>query len=91
MIERYLPVGSVVLLKNGEKRLFIAGFCMQAKDSEKVYDYCGYPYPEGINNPNRTVLFDHEDIEKIYFLGYSDLEETTFKEKLKEAAEKAGQ
>lgn len=85
MLEKYLPIGSVVLLKNGEKRLFIAGFGMQENDKEKIYDYCGYPYPEGITNPNQTILFDHEEISKIFFVGYSDLEETKFKEKLKEA------
>lgn len=83
-MEKYLPIGSVVLLKNGKKRLFIAGFGMKEKDKEKIYDYCGYPYPEGVANPNQTVLFDHTEIEKIFFLGYSDLEEEQFKEKLKE-------
>lgn len=84
MFSKYLPVGSVVQLKGREKKLFITGFARVADDSIKVYDYCGFPYPEGPNNPEKIECFDQSDIEKIYFLGYRDLEETKFKEKLRE-------
>lgn len=80
---KYLPIGTVVMLKGGSKRVMIAGFCaVSAESEEKVYDYSGCLYPEGFLNPNQTCLFDHEQIEKIYFLGYKDEEEKKFKQEL---------
>ncbi len=84
--EKFLPIGTVVMLKNGTKRVMITGFCAVTKDSkDKVWDYSGCAYPEGFLNSNHTCLFDHSQIEKIYYLGLSDDdEEKAFKEKLKE-------
>lgn len=84
MPEKFLPIGSVVLLKGGSKRLMITGFCVMAKDNSNVmYDYCGCLYPEGVISSDQTALFNHEQIEKIFYIGLSDEEEKTFKEKLK--------
>lgn len=83
MREKYLPIGSVVLLKGGKKRAMITGFCSVAQENQdKIYDYSGCVYPEGYLSSNQVCLFDHEQIEQIYFVGYEDDEEKTFKEKL---------
>ena len=83
MREKYLPIGTVVLLKGGKKRAMITGFCSVAQENqEKVYDYSGCVYPEGYLSSNQVCLFDHDQIEKIFFLGYEDEEEKEFKEKL---------
>lgn len=83
MKEKYLPIGSVVLLKGGKKRAMITGFCSVAQENqEKIYDYSGCVYPEGYLSSNQVCLFDHEQIEQIYFVGYEDDEEASFKEKL---------
>ena len=83
MREKYLPIGSVVLLKGGKKRAMITGFCSVAQENqEKIYDYSGCVYPEGYLSSNQVCLFDHEQIEQIYFVGYEDEEEAIFKEKL---------
>ena len=83
MNEKYLPIGSVVLLKNATKRLMVTGFLVSSKEfPEKVFDYSGCLYPEGIITSEQTALFDHEQIEKIYATGFSDLEEKSFKAKL---------
>lgn len=84
MREKYLPIGSVVLLKGGKKRAMITGFCSVAQDNQdKIYDYSGCVYPEGYLSSNQVCLFDHEQIEKIFFVGFEDEEETIFKNKLK--------
>ena len=45
--EKYLPIGTVVMLKGGEKRAMITGFCSVSEDDpEKIYDYNGCLYPE---------------------------------------------
>ena len=81
--ERFLPIGTIVLLKGGKKRAMITGFCSVAQEKpDKVYDYSGCVYPEGYLSSNQVCLFDHDQIDKIFFLGYEDEEEKTFKEKL---------
>lgn len=83
--EKYLPIGTVLLLKGGKKRLMITGFCSYADENKtKLYDYTGCLYPEGFIKANQTLLFDHEQIEKIYHLGLVDDEEIEFKKVLKE-------
>ena len=78
---KYLPIGTIVLLKEGTKRMMITGFCMETEDEEE-YDYCGCLYPEGIVSTDELLLFNHSDIAKVYFIGYSDSEEKEFKENL---------
>ena len=83
MKEKYLPIGTVVLLKGGKKRAMITGFCSVAQENqEKIYDYSGCVYPEGYLSSNQVCLFDHDQIDKIFFLGYEDEEERAFKDKL---------
>ena len=87
--EKFLPIGTVVMLKGGTKRVMIAGFCafenVENEDGErKIWDYSGCLYPEGFLNSNQTCLFDHEQIIRVDHLGLDDDEEKTFKAKLKE-------
>ena len=82
--EKYLPIGTVVLLKDAEKRLMITGFCTSSEDDvEKVYDYSGCLYPEGIISSKQTFLFNHNQITKIYHFGLRDEEEQKLQEVLK--------
>lgn len=82
--EKYLPVGSVVLLSGGTKRLMITGFCIVPNDDKsKIFDYSGCLYPEGVISSDQVALFNHDQIKTIYAIGYSDDEEKQFKEKLK--------
>ena len=86
MKEKFLPLGSVVLLKNATKRLMITGFYVKADEKdEKTYDYVGCLYPEGVISSKENCVFNHEQIDKIFFIGYSDDEEKRFKEKLNKA------
>ena len=79
MNKGFLPIGSVVLLKGGTKRVMITGFCsIDNKDNTKVYDYTGCLYPEGIINSNEMRLFDKDEIDKVYFRGFEDQEQIDF-------------
>ena len=82
--EKFLPLGTVVMLKGASKRLMITGFCtMAAEEAEGVmYDYSGCMYPEGIISSDQTALFNHDQIEKVYHMGLVDQEEKDFKVKL---------
>ena len=80
MNKEVLPIGSVVLLKGGTKRLMITGFCSIDNDNtSKVYDYTGCIYPEGIINSNEIRLFDDNQIDKVYFRGFEDDEQIQFR------------
>lgn len=82
--EKYLPIGTVVMLNGGKKRVMVTGFCcMDKSDDSKIYDYSGCLYPEGFISSDKNFLFNHEQIDKVYYMGLSDDEEKKFKEKLK--------
>lgn len=82
--EKYLPIGTIVMLKNATKRLMIIGFCMEATSGKGKfkYDYAGCLYPEGLIDLNELALFNHDQIEKIYNEAFSDEETEKFREKL---------
>ena len=83
MKEKYLPIGTVVLLKDASKHLMITGYCSSTpEDPEKFYDYVSMLFPEGALAGEGVALFDHDQIEKIFFEGFVDEEEVQFKEKL---------
>lgn len=87
--DKYLPIGSVVLLKGGTKKAMVTGFCSIAEeDTGKMYDYTGCVYPEGFLDFDQICLFDHSQIEKVYHVGYVDDEEREFKKELVEIANK---
>ncbi len=71
MEKRFLPVGTVVLLKEATKPVMIASYTVfpNNKDQKEMYEYGGYPFPEGIIDVNVVMGFNHEDIEKIIHMG----------------------
>lgn len=87
--EKYLPIGTVVLLKGATKRIMITGFASQSPDTgDRIFDYSGCIYPEGFYNYNEVCVFDHNQIEKIFYRGLEDEENAKFHEVLKEQVSK---
>ncbi len=81
MKEKFLPIGTVVLLKGGKKEVMITSYCIfpnnteikngqEVKPLKKMYEYGGCIYPEGILDSNMVCAFDHNQIEKVCHLGY---------------------
>ena len=87
--EKFLPVGSVVLLKEANKRIMIIGYCatINVENVETTYDYSGCYFPEGVLNSEESMLFNHEQIDKVFYYGLIDEEEKDFMERLKKAIE----
>lgn len=75
----YLPIGSVVLLKGGTKKIMICGRLQENMNDHKQYDYCACLYPEGILDPDELFLFQDTDIHKVFFIGLQDEEEFAFR------------
>lgn len=84
-MDNLLPLGSVVILKTGKKKIMIYGRKQIQVGTGKLWDYIVCLYPEGNINENYCYLFNHEDISKIYFIGYQDEEELNFQQTLKQA------
>ncbi|MDR1002734.1 MAG: DUF4176 domain-containing protein [Oscillospiraceae bacterium] len=82
--KKYLPIGSVVLLKGGQKRVMIYGRLQRQVSNEAVWDYIGCLYPEGNISEEYTFLFNHGQIDTVYFIGFQDGEELEFKKRLEE-------
>ena len=51
----------------------------KTKTKDKLYDYCGCAYPEGMLSTSEVSLFNQEDIEKVYIIGPSNEEDKKFK------------
>ena len=86
MNESFLPIGSVVLLKEATKRVMITGYSMETSDNgeKQYYDYCGCMFPEGIIDTERIALFNQDQIERVFFLGLQDQESMSFRDGLKD-------
>ena len=87
--EKFLPIGTVVLLKDGNKRLMINGYCSVGDEEQNtIYDYSGVLFPEGVLNSEQNFVFNHNQIVRIDYLGLSDEEQKEFMIKLKDVNNK---
>lgn len=79
--ERFLPIGTVVLLKGGKKELMIISYCVTPSGDVfdkngkvdvkgKMFDYGACHYPEGMVTSDQMFAFDHDNIEKVLHKGY---------------------
>lgn len=85
MNDKYLPVGSVVTLKEATKKLMIIGYLPMSEDN-KVFDYNACTFPEGVLDPDKTLAFNHDKIATIDYVGLANEEYKTFNEQVKVVA-----
>lgn len=91
MKDKYLPIGSVVMLHGGEKKVMIVSYLIFPSgdsDTKSIYDYGGCVYPEGIIDSKVGIGFNHADIAEVLHIGYKDDEQQEMNRLLKENAEK---
>jgi hypothetical protein len=70
-MDNILPIGSVVLIKDGRKPVMIYGYLQQSAFAEnELFDYIGVPYPEGNVNAALQFGFQTTDIKEVLFEGY---------------------
>lgn len=83
-MEKILPIGSIVKLKNGTQKIMIInrGALFNNGGTIGYFDYSACLYPFG-QTDQRVHFFNEEDIEKVIFTGYSDEEEENFCEEYK--------
>ncbi len=84
MRKELLPIGTVVLLEGGNRKVMITGYSSKNNDEEKIYDYNGCIFPEGLIE-NIFCLFDNNQIIEVIYKG---LENEEFKEFIEKEASK---
>ena len=82
MYENLLHIGSVVLLKGGQRKLMITGRILSDQKMEEIYDYVGVLYPIGMTGDDNQYFFNDDAIEQIFFIGFQDEDELSFREEV---------
>ncbi|UQS83053.1 DUF4176 domain-containing protein [Bombilactobacillus thymidiniphilus] len=96
MQDKILPIGSVVSLQDGDGTPLVivsrAALYKKPGDSEisGYFDYCAVVHPQGLQDPNDMLFFNHENIDEVYTLGYRDNEELAFEDNYAELVESSG-
>ena len=95
-IEKFLPIGTVVMLKGGTKPIMITSFCIFPtgkvydrygevnKEGLHSFDYGAVFYPEGYLSSDRTFGFKHNQIAKVLFKGYQTEKHNAYSKGLNE-------
>ena len=83
--EKFLPLGSVILVKGSVKKLVLIGRGVVAilKGEQKYFDYVACTYPEGLIGEN-VLYLNHEDIEEVIQKGFQDEDDFRMQKSLKE-------
>lgn len=80
-IKTLLPLGTLVYLEDGTKKIMVVGRGAVMEDGESgedvYFDYMGCAYPEGID-PENAIFFNEENIDQVLHEGYTDEEEQRF-------------
>ena len=87
-MKKYLPVGSIVLLKNTKYRVMVIGYKPKIVGDDKIWDYSGCPFPEGVIDAHKLFVFNDNQIDKLFFIGLQDTDSMTFLKLLGEADSK---
>ena len=83
--KKYLPLGSVVTIKNNNFFYMIVGYVK--KINNKTYDYICVKYPIGFVDLNTMAFFNHNIIDLIIYLGNYNNEMKKVLELVKESEE----
>ena len=77
------------MLENATKKIMIIGYEAISKEAKnKRYNYLGCLYPEGVIASDKNLLFNHEQIKDIYYIGYNDEDCKIFNKTLQEMIKK---
>lgn len=73
---KILPLGSIVYLKKGNKKVMIIARGLVSKNGDNLvfFDYGGVPYPEGMVD-DKMAYFQADSINKVIFEGFSDYDD----------------
>ena len=84
----YLPLGSIVVVSGGVKKYVIVarGLSVKVNGENKFFDYGACMYPEGMMG-DQLMYFQHSNISKVVFKGFSDDDDKMMVKNIQEAME----
>ena len=97
--EKYLPIGTVVLLKGAKKKLMIISYTIMPSGevydkngvvdniNAMVFDYGACLYPEGMITSDQLFAFNHDQIEEVCFKGYVTEEQIEISNSLRQISD----
>ena len=88
--EKFLPIGTVVLLKDGKKKVMILSYLIfptGEAEHKEMYDYGGCAYPEGVVDSKVGIGFNHDQIAEIVHMGHVDDDYRELNDTLKQYAQ----
>jgi hypothetical protein len=76
-----LPIGSIVYLNDGSRKIMILnrGPLVVIDEKTQMFDYSGCIYPVGLVQ-DQVLYFNQENIDRIIFEGFADDDEARFQE-----------
>lgn len=84
-----LPIGSVVMIAQSDRRLMIIGRDQRDKKTNETFDYIACYFPEGIQESSRVLHFNVEDIQLVFSLGYLNEDELRLRKQLEKIRKEA--
>lgn len=78
---KLLPIGTVVRLTDGSKKLMITGYYSKVPNENKIYTYNACVFPEGFME-NTFCLFDANQIDEVLYLGLENDDFNQYVQKL---------
>ncbi|KZK04954.1 putative EsaC protein -like (Listeria type 3) [Lactococcus cremoris] len=90
--EQILPIGTIIITKDGNVPLMIVSRGALFDNNGKVgyFDYSAIPYPSGITDGEEFAFFNREDIESVIYFGYRNSDEQIFSENYDELVSGSG-
>lgn len=88
-IQGLLPIGSVVMLKEGKHRVMITGYAQKLAGRDPIYDYVACLWPEGFIDAEQNIVFNGQMIDEVYAVGYQTEAQHVFIAKVEAALQKA--
>lgn len=82
---QFLPLGTVITLKGSDTKLMVMGRLQRHGATKEVYDYCACLWPQGYLDASSCYLFNHDQIDRLFYIGMQDEEEFQFRYRLEEA------
>ena len=76
-LEKLLPIGTVAAVRIQEKTslAMVIGYCPQTGDDKVIWDYLAVPYPEGLGEKAKVLVFDQDSVGKVIASGCTDEQE----------------
>ena len=68
---KYYPIGTVVILKGGNRPIMIYGRQQIQASSNLIWDYVACLYPEGNLGDDYNIFFQHEEVERVLYPGFA--------------------